>query len=151
MLALTETQAAALCKTLGVPELMEDARFATRPARMENAAAMQEVLSARFATDDAAEWEARLAEAGVPAARVNTIPQALENPQLQHRDVMLRFPPPPGLEEEVQVPGAGFMAAPDGPGTDRPPPALGQHTDEVLGELGYSAEEIRALREAGAI
>jgi crotonobetainyl-CoA:carnitine CoA-transferase CaiB-like acyl-CoA transferase len=151
VLALTEPQVAALCQALGVPELLEDARFKEPADRMENGAAMQEALKARFATDDAAAWEVRLGEAGVPAARVNTIPQAVENPQLAHRDVMMRFPAPEGLNSDLLIPGAAFKAAPDGPGTERPPPLLGQHTDEVLDELGYSVQEIEELHASGAV
>ncbi|MHA7837731.1 MAG: hypothetical protein ACX98W_09755, partial [bacterium] len=70
-----------------------------------------------------------------------------------HRpNLMLRFPGVPGLYDEITVPATGWHAAKDGPGTDRPPPVLGAHTDEVLRQdLGLEGADLEALRAEGVI
>ena len=151
VLALTQPQIKNLCRVVGRPDLLEDPRWAKRAGQIANAECMQAELAAALLNDDTDAWEQRLAEAGVPAAPVNDMAQAIGNPQFDHRNVLMDLPSPPGLEGTIRVVGAGFQASRDGPGINVAPPVLGQHTDEVLGEIGYSAEDIAGLREAGAI
>lgn len=150
VLALTQPQVRSLCKLVGLPHLLDDPRWATRAGQVENRDAMREELSVALMEDSAASWEQRMAEAGVPAGVVNTIPQALQNPQLKHRSVLMEVPAPPGVRNPLRVLGAGFEASEDGPGVITGPPTVGQHTDEVMREIGYSPGEIAELREAGA-
>lgn len=151
VLALTQPQVRSLCQLLGRAELLEDPRWSTREGQVENADAMQQELAGELMSDSAVSWEQRMAEVGVPAGVVNTIPQALQNPQLQHRNVVMEVPAPPGVKAPLRVIGTGFQASEDGPGVSTAPPTLGQHTDEILEEIGYSPGEIAALREAGAL
>ncbi|MDE2005096.1 MAG: CoA transferase [Rhodospirillales bacterium] len=109
------------------------------------------VLNDIMAARTAAEWEAYLQERHVPAARVRRMEEALADPQLATRGVLHRHEGAPGVEGGFTVPLAAFTFAHDGPRIDAPPPALGQHNDAVLGELGYSATDIAALREQGVI
>ncbi len=149
--ALTDRQTAALCAALGRAELLDDPRFADRQARIDNADAMHAVLAEAFAADDTTAWEARLGDAGVPFSLVQRLSQSLAEPGLAARGSLLRQPAPPGLDGEITIVNAGFTASADGPGTEMPAPALGQHTDEILAEVGYDAAEIAALRAAGVI
>lgn len=140
-----------LCRAVGRPDLIEDPRFATRELRRENGTALRETLIELFAQADAASWEVRIAAAGVPCAAVATIPEAIVSPQVMHREVVTRMPGPPGLDREVSFVNAPFKLDRDGPATDLPPPMLGQDTEAVLSDLGFTGAEIRAFRQDGVI
>jgi crotonobetainyl-CoA:carnitine CoA-transferase CaiB-like acyl-CoA transferase len=102
-------------------------------------------------TRTAAEWEEFLQERHIPASRVRTMGEALEDPQLQSRGLLHRQEAAPGIPGSFTVPVAAFKFGHDGPRVDRPPPMFGQHNEEVLTELGYSAVEIAAMRSAKVI
>jgi crotonobetainyl-CoA:carnitine CoA-transferase CaiB-like acyl-CoA transferase len=111
----------------------------------------ESVLAEIMLTRTAAEWEEWLQARHVPASRVRTMGEALADPQIQSRGLLHRHENAPGVPGSFGVPVAAFKFAHGGPQVDRPPPMFGQHNDEVLGELGYSAAEIAAMRAAGAI
>jgi len=133
-----------------IGEEQEAARFGLkdRYARFDE---KQATIARKMKERTADEWEHFLEARQVPAARVRTLPEALRDPQLQHRAVLHRHEDVPGIGRALTVPVAAFKLAHGGPSIDRPPPRMGEHTEEVLRSAGYSAEEIAALREAGAI
>jgi crotonobetainyl-CoA:carnitine CoA-transferase CaiB-like acyl-CoA transferase len=145
---LTEKQFVNLMRTLGRADALGDPRFADWAARTAHAAALREVIETALATDDPRSWEARLTAADVPCACIRTIDEIVAHPQLEHRDVLQtvdsRFGP-------MRLVGAGFRLAHGSPGIDRAPPALGEHTDEILAEAGYAPPEIERLRREGVI
>jgi crotonobetainyl-CoA:carnitine CoA-transferase CaiB-like acyl-CoA transferase len=110
-----------------------------------------DALAAIMRTRTAAEWEVYLQERHVPASRVRTMGEALEDPQITSRGLLHRRDGAPGIAGPFTVPVAAFTFAHDGPRVDRPPPMLGQHNDEVLAELGYSAGDIAGFRSARVI
>ncbi|MEH2611907.1 CaiB/BaiF CoA transferase family protein [Bradyrhizobium sp. AZCC 1693] len=133
-------QFARLCEVIGDAGLARAPRFATNAARVRANADLTALLSAAFAAWKRDALVAALDAAGVPAAPINTIPQVFADPQLQHRE-MLRHLPHPLAGSVPQVVSPIRLA--DAPlRFDRAPPLLGQHTQEVLRELGLLAEGV---------
>ena len=148
--AANERQWATLCDAIGRPELKEDPRFATNVERVANRPALLEALNEAFAARDADEWLAELREAGLPCGPINTIPDVFEHPQAEARGLALETEHPSA--GPVRVTGFPYKLSQTPAEMRQPPPLLGQHTGEVLTELlNYSAEEVAALRERGAI
>ena len=145
---LTDKQFASLMRTIGRPDALEDPRFKDWAGRTEHQAALREVIEGALASDAPKAWEARLTAADVPCACIWKIDEIVEHPQLAHRDVLQsvdsRYGP-------LRLVGSGFRLAHGSPGIDRPPPALGEHTNEILGEAGYTADDIARLRDAAVI
>jgi formyl-CoA transferase len=145
-----DLQFRAMCRLIGAPELADDARFATNPARIANRPALLEALEPVFASQEAGHWLGLFNDAGIPAGPINTIPQMLEDPHVAAREMVVGLPHPTAGTLRLLAPPFKLSRTPAT--VDRPPPLMGQHTDEVLSErLGLSAEEIDQLREDGAI
>jgi len=89
--------------------------------------------------------------ARIPAARVRTLKETLAEPQLASRAVLQSVDRHPSGSGPDRLPVAGYSYAHGSPALNRPPPGFGEHTEEVLSELGYSGAEIGSLRGAGAI
>jgi formyl-CoA transferase len=134
----------------GHPEWEHDPRFATNRERVANREALAPLIETAFAGRTSGEWLARLTAEGVPAAPIQTMDRALADPQLRLRQMVVEMQHPrhgaiPTLGTPIKVDGRmGLEVA--------PPPALGEHTDAVLGELlKYPGERIADLRRTGAI
>jgi crotonobetainyl-CoA:carnitine CoA-transferase CaiB-like acyl-CoA transferase len=103
-------------------------------------------------TRTAAEWEIYLQERHVPASRVRTMGEAVADPQIASRDVLHHFPDgAPGIPGSFSVPVAAFKFNHGGPRVDAPPPRFGEHTEQVLTDLGYSAADIATFRATNVI
>lgn len=143
-------QFARLCAVIGRPDLRDDPRCATNPARVEHRAWLIPLLQAVFARRPAAEWVDRLLAAGIPAGPINTIPAALGDPHVAARGLVHEIDLQAG--EVLRLIGPPVRMAPDAAEVRTPPPRLGEHTDEVLRDvLGLDAEAITAYRAAGCI
>jgi crotonobetainyl-CoA:carnitine CoA-transferase CaiB-like acyl-CoA transferase len=138
-----------IVKVIGRPELNDDPRFRTNGDRMKNLAALTPLIAERLRARPSAEWIREFEAAGVPVGPVNRIGDMLADPQVAAREMVL----------EVDHPRAGrvkTLGTPvkfsDTPGSvRRPAPLLGEHTREVLDELGYTPQEIEALQREGAV
>jgi CoA:oxalate CoA-transferase len=126
-----------LARLLGREEWLRDPRFADPEVRRANAQAMQQELSAAFATRSAEEWEAMLSAAGVPCGMVRAIGEAVSLPGLEDRrlTVDLHVPGLPG-KEDVRILGTGFFGTQESPDRLPPPPRLDEHRAEILEWLG---------------
>lgn len=107
-------------------------------------------IAAKMKEKTATEWEDYLQSRPVPAACARELHEALADPHLKTRGVLHTHAEIPGVGKGVSVPLGAFKFAHGGPSIERPPARLGEHTDEVLKQIGYDAEQIAALRKAGA-
>ncbi|HEX3535309.1 MAG TPA: CoA transferase, partial [Stellaceae bacterium] len=145
---MTEKQFASLMRGLGRADALDDPRFADWPSRSRNEPALRAIIEEALAGDSAKNWEKRLTEADVPCAAIWPISEIVRHPQLAHRDVLQHVEAPYG---ELTLAGSGFRLEHGTGGIDRPPPTIGEHTDEVLAEAGYDSHEIAAFRAEGVV
>jgi crotonobetainyl-CoA:carnitine CoA-transferase CaiB-like acyl-CoA transferase len=138
----------ALCTAIGREELTTDPRFASRDDRKQHRTALKDELHRTLRDKPASHWDAVLRRAGVPAAPVATVPEALDSPQVRHRGLVGRVDSAAGPLDLLGLPTHvdGGAVPPAGP-----PPVLGEHTDEVLREAGLNDTDLEALRAEGAI
>jgi crotonobetainyl-CoA:carnitine CoA-transferase CaiB-like acyl-CoA transferase len=137
----------AFATVLGHEALLDDPRFATPADRTRHRDALNAEIGPRLLTDSTAAWLERFDAAGVPAGPVNTVGQALEDPQVAHL----------GIVQEVDHPALGalrlvanaFSLSGLSRGLDRPAPECGQHSEEILRDLGYAGAGLEALLAAG--
>ena len=140
-----------LCEVVGRPEWITDSRFADRYTRIARRAELRALLEDALQAKSADEWEQLFNEAGVPAGPILNLPDIVEHPQIKSRELIKRFKDAPGVGRDVAVSRLGFRFSKEQPDVDRPPPTLGQDTDAVLRDAGYSSDEIADLRRSGVI
>src|SRR5918912_1088967 len=133
---MTEKQFANLMRGIGRADALADPRFADWPSRSRNEPALRAIIEEALAADSARNWEKRLTEADVPCAAIWPISEIVHHPQLVHREVLQRVAASYG---EFTLVGSGFRLSEGGTGSiERPPPLIGEHTDEILREARYS-------------
>jgi crotonobetainyl-CoA:carnitine CoA-transferase CaiB-like acyl-CoA transferase len=131
-----------LYKAIGRPELGGTSYETRRKNYRQETAELTKIMKEKTAQ----EWEDYFQANHVPAMRVRTMHEALEDPQLATRNILHRHASVPGVDGAVTVPLCAFRFEHGGPSIETPPPRVGEHTDEVLQGLGYSEEQIAALR-----
>lgn len=144
-----DAQFARLCEVLARTDWIADERFATNAQRVRNIDELSAMLRDAFAQWEREKLIAALDKAGVPCGPINTVAEVFEEPQVKAREMLRHVPHPSGVDAPQVASPMRFADAPLQ--TQSAPPLLGQHSDDILSELGYSTADIDALREAGAI
>jgi crotonobetainyl-CoA:carnitine CoA-transferase CaiB-like acyl-CoA transferase len=138
-----------LAETVGRPELADDPRFRTNRDRVAHRGELLEVLREEFRKWPASELCRRLWDAAVPVGPVNSIDEVFADPQVVHRQMLQEMPHPGLSSATVRLAGFPVTLTDTPPSARRHPPRLGEHTDEILAELGFSAAEVKHLLESG--
>jgi crotonobetainyl-CoA:carnitine CoA-transferase CaiB-like acyl-CoA transferase len=134
---------------LGLERYIEDARFATYVLRKQNETDLLEIVTPAVRARNVDDLETVLVEAGVPCSRVNNYQEVFDNPQIRARDVIVDVAHPRmGSTRAVRNP---VLFDQDGPTIRRPAPLLGEHSEEILRDLGYGDGQIDALSKAGVV
>jgi formyl-CoA transferase len=145
-----ERQWAKLCNVIGRPGLKSDPRFADNHSRVANRDALRRELEEAFSARDASQWLAELREAGLPCGPINTIPDVFAHPQAEARQMVVESDHP--TAGRLRLLGFPYKLGDTPALVRRPPPMLGQHTEEVLGKLlGYATSKVDDLRSRGVI
>jgi formyl-CoA transferase/CoA:oxalate CoA-transferase len=136
-------------RAVGLPDLVDDPRFATNPDRVRNRAVLLPLVEQALSARSAVEWTDLLTEEGVPVGPILTVPETVEHPQVLARAMVVDLPHP--TEGMVRTLGSPLKLSDTPPTLRHASPTHGQHTAEILGEMGVSDEEIARLRDAGSI
>ncbi len=148
--ALNAGQWKMLCDFVQMPELVDDPRFADNQSRVANRGVLGDILNQVFETRDADVWLGMLQEAGIPSGPINALQDVFNHPQAQAREMKINIEHP--TAGQVAFPGFPYKFSETPADLRRHPPMLGEHTEEVLGELlNYSPEDVTSLREAGVV
>lgn len=138
-----------LCKVIGKPELAEDERFKTNPQRLKHRDTLVSILSEIFSKETREYWITRLKSENIPAGPVRNVKEAFEDPYVKERDFI----------KEIWHPTSGKIRLFTNPihmdnssiPIYRHPPLLGEHTEEILKELGYNQKEIETFKKMGIV
>ena len=137
------------CGATGLQHLLSDERFATNPSRVTNEAALKQLLDPVMRARTRVDWIRDLTAAGVPCGAVKSVPEALSDPQVSARHMI------EAVEHAVLGPlkvlGTPIKLSDTAASVRTAPPTLGQHTDAVLAELGFSPADITSLRKQAII
>lgn len=145
-----DSQFVALCDAIGLPELPKDPRFARNADRVSNREEIVAILSRHFLGGLADEWVGRIHPQGVPVGAINSIAQALDEPQILARNMLVNIPHP--LKADFVTVGSPIKLSRTPVEYLRPAPMLGEHTDEVLKrQLGLDDERLAELKAQGII
>jgi crotonobetainyl-CoA:carnitine CoA-transferase CaiB-like acyl-CoA transferase len=138
-----------LCKAVDRPDLVDDPRLTTNPARVAHRELVRELIEAWTATRSMAEAESLLAES-VPLAPVNTVERIFADPHVRAREMLVELEQP-GVTEPLAVAGRPIKFGAGAGAPMRRAPLLGEHTDAVLARLGYPTARLAELRDSGVI
>jgi crotonobetainyl-CoA:carnitine CoA-transferase CaiB-like acyl-CoA transferase len=145
---MTDPQFQRLMKQLGREDALAEPKFKDWPTRIANNKALHAIVEDAMKQRTSAEWADIFAKNDIPAGRVLSIPETVKLDHYARRTIMQTVETEHG---PITVVGSGFRMEHDGGSIERPPATLGQHTDEVLAEAGYSAAEIAEMRQQAVV
>ena len=137
-----------LCRALGLDDMLSDVRFQTSQSRRTHRAEINGRISKKIRARRRDEWIELLNREGVPCGPINTLREAFADPQVLHQEMLLESDQPSG---KVKMPGFAAKLSETPARLRRPSPQLGEHTAEILKEIGYGDAEIDALRAQGVV
>jgi crotonobetainyl-CoA:carnitine CoA-transferase CaiB-like acyl-CoA transferase len=141
---------AKLCEALGAPELIDDPRFSSNPLRVEHRKECTCILTSLLQAKTAEEWVELLNGEGVPCAPINTMDEVFKDPQVLHRNMLVEIDHPSA--GKIKMAGIPAKYSETKATIRRPPPRLGEHTDEILSDLlGYDPSTRESLRGKGIL
>ncbi len=143
-----DAQFRSFCRLIEEPAMADDPRFASNTQRFANRDALYEIIAPHLKAAPSAMWVARCAKANVPCGPINHMHEVFADAQVRHRRMAIAVPHASG--QDVRLVRSPINLS-ETPVEHRAPPRLGQHTDEVLAEVGRSPEDIERLRKSGAI
>jgi len=149
--ALRQPQVEKLFNALGKGEDLSRPEFNSPEQRVKNTSLVNEFMCNALQEQTTAYCMKILADAGVPGAEIRELHEVVKDPQFEHRGVFTTIPSPSNENETVTLVKAGFTTNEDGPTVRHGPPTLGEHTNEVLGSIGLSIDEIQAYRDKGVV
>ena len=149
VIAMKETQVQALFTELGMPERY--AEFNEPTVRLARRDEVHSLIAPIIAAETTEYWLETLDSIGVPVSAIQDFPAIAEEPQLAHREVFIEQAHHLYPNQSVKVVRAAHVAEPGNPSIQGPTPTLGAHTSDILSELGYSVEQIKAMRDKGMV
>lgn len=140
------------CAAAGADDLKDDERFKTNPLRIKNREVLYQKMPSFMERKTTEEWLSKMEEVKVPCSPVNNIEQVFDDPHVKHREMKIEMDHELSGSGKVPLIGNPLKLSATPPQYRRPPPTLGQHTEEALSEiLGLNSQEIKELRDKGAI
>jgi len=136
-----------LLKAIGLEGLLKDERFKDAASRRNHTQILREAIQTALLNDTASHWEIVINEAGVPAAKVLSVPEVMQTEQVKNRAFFGTFTQQEcGLDRDIHLPKSAFQFQSNGPMLRTPPPHIGADTDAILESLGYTVDQIAVLK-----
>ena len=148
---ISQSQVEKLFTALDASEVLQQPEFQTEEARFQNADAVKQFLANKFMTNMTHYWIKRGIATRVPIAEVRRIFEVVQDPQFETREVFETMKSPVNTDETITVVKSGYKTNEDGPEVRFPAPHVGEHTDEILSDLGYDTKAIAQLRIEGVV
>lgn len=149
--ATNDVQFGKLCKLLGLDSLISNEKFATNPKRVENREELGTLFNDIFKTKTTEEWIGIFEGTGLPFAPINNMERAFAHPQTAARNMVQRIPFDATDNGSIDLIGPAVKFGATAANIRTGPPLLGQHTEEVLNDVGVSEDEASQLRKSGVI
>jgi CoA:oxalate CoA-transferase len=147
--AIRQPQVEKLFAAIGEADYLSQPGFSTPEARVENSVEVHDVVAQAIKSRTTLDWIVDLASQGIPVAEIKTVPEVCEDASLKERGVFTQHESPVENEASFTVVKAGYLLDQDGPQVRFVPPLLGQHTQEILTELGYTEDDLQRLKAEG--